>query len=97
VQVFREGELLSTLAGDAVSNEDSAPPEGVLDYDVVAVRGECSITHAARAVVGAGQVLASVPFDGEWAVDITEDAQEFLWVSERQKPDFHLTTRSSGS
>jgi sugar lactone lactonase YvrE len=82
VHVFREGELLSTLPGDAVSYEDSAPPEGVLDYEVVAVRGECSSRAAVRAVVGAGQVLASVPFDGEWAVDITEDAQEFLWVSD---------------
>jgi len=82
VQVFRDGELAATLPGSAVAYEDSSPPDGIIEYEVAGTSGACEARAATIAVTGAGQVLRDAPFEGYWAVDLTEDGSENLWVTD---------------
>jgi DNA-binding beta-propeller fold protein YncE len=81
VDVFRDGELLASLPGSSRSFTDIAAPDGVLEYRVVASRGECDSAERCSAVVGAGRVLRSAPLEGGFAVGMAEDGDGYLWVT----------------
>jgi DNA-binding beta-propeller fold protein YncE len=92
VEVVREEASIGALAGDASSFVDPSPPEGVLDYEVVASSGACRSRLYCRAVLGPGEVIGGpVPFDGFWAMDIAEDSAEILWVTDSEGTIFAYT------
>jgi len=88
IEILRDGALLATLSGSAMSFDDLAPPDGIHHYEVVAVLGSCESRGTCIGVTGAGQVLRDVPFDGQQAVDITEDAGENLWITDSENQLF---------
>ncbi len=82
IRVLRGGETIGTLAGEARSFEDLAPPDGIVEYEIAGANGACETRARCQVVAGAGQVIHEVLFEGYWAVDITEDPGERLWVSD---------------
>jgi hypothetical protein len=88
IDILRDGAPLATQSGNATSFNDVAPPDGIHQYEVVAVLGSCESRGACTAVTGAGQVLRHVPFDGQQGVDIAEDASENLWITDSKNQLF---------
>jgi hypothetical protein len=82
IRVRREGELIATLPGTAAAHEDDRPPDGILEYEVVAVKGGCESRTRCQAVVGAGEVIRQAPFGGYQAMGLAEDSAERLWVTD---------------
>ncbi len=81
IELYRDEELAATLAGTTATHIDPSPRHGVLDYRVRAVSGECTTDARCTAVMGAGRVMRSAPFDYENPFDMTQDADGNLWVT----------------
>ncbi|MEM7233458.1 MAG: hypothetical protein AAF517_14870, partial [Planctomycetota bacterium] len=96
ITVYREGELLEVLAGGASDYVDENPPEGMVEYRVVAARGDCSYGETCEVLRGAGEVLRSAFLNDVVgtevrAVDLTEDDFELLWVTQSEPvPAIHV-------
>jgi uncharacterized protein YjiK len=81
IEVRRDGDLLAVLGGAASSFTDDSPLDGVVEYEVRAVSGECSAAASCSAVVGPGSIVRSLFVDGRRAVDLAEDSAGRLWVT----------------
>ncbi|MCZ6793885.1 MAG: hypothetical protein O7J95_09775 [Planctomycetota bacterium] len=81
IAVRREGEEIASLPGTASSFTDPSPPDGVIEYEVVARSGGCEASRSCALLLGAGVVLNRVDLDGVRAIDLAEDADGQLWVT----------------
>lgn len=82
IELAREGELYATLPGTATAWTDGAPLEGVTRYEVAAVRGGCDSRLEGSVVFGPGQVLHSTLLDTNYPIDVTEDGEGNLWITD---------------
>ena len=84
IDVFREGEFIATLPGDATSFEDATPTPGESWYTIGSRFEGCATFESCITVQGAGQILNFVRFNEappfRRPQDIAEDAEGLLWI-----------------
>jgi hypothetical protein len=87
LEVRRDGVLIASLPSGTTSHTDPSPSQGLLEYEVAAVKDACRAPAFSTAHLGPGTVLRQVHLPGlgifgrTHAVDLTEDDAELLWVT----------------
>ncbi|MEM7261318.1 MAG: hypothetical protein AAF488_04955, partial [Planctomycetota bacterium] len=84
IRVRRNGTLIATLPGTAVSYTDAGLTHDVYHYEVMAEEGTLTTQPVTCFdVIGTGQVLAQADLvDAFLPVDMTEDATGLLWITD---------------
>lgn len=82
ITIEREGELITTLDGNATTFADPNLADGIWEYSVTASNGGvASAPKRCTVLLGAGEVDAIAPIERvQWILDITEDSGEMLWL-----------------
>jgi DNA-binding beta-propeller fold protein YncE len=81
IELRRDGETIAVLPGSSAAFVDPSPPDGLLAYEVVARRGDCSAAAACEVVAGAGAVRREIFLKDKQIVALAEDAEERLWAT----------------
>jgi hypothetical protein len=86
IEVLRDGTAIAALEGNTETLVDESLSDGFYRYEIKAV-GSGGATRATCAKrIGLGQVLRQADFSGSQAVDLTEDADEQLYVTTTSYP-----------